>query len=288
MKKTESLLEVVMAVTKFVASKVREVVWSKSHYEHHQSQRYIGDDDYHVDPVLDEIADTTTRDVLGSLVKDNFVLITEEETGHLVQKGCDSGDICFISDPLDGSAFARHRIPIASSSLCAYSRKESRAVASAVTDIFLDITYYTAEHLEGAYLEKGGVTYKIRPSECRRLEEASSTSLGAQPQRFSFLRSQPDFTSSVRWLLNTGGALDICHVAAGDLDLSVEFAKGFRIWDIAAAGHILEKAGGYFRTPERKRIKLLKKLDQRYRFIASATEALFIQVQRKINWHNLS
>jgi fructose-1,6-bisphosphatase/inositol monophosphatase family enzyme len=204
-------------------------------------------------------------------------------------KGEDSGDICFIADPLDGSAFARQRIPLASSSLCAYSRSLVRPVASVVTDVFLGITYLAADHLSGAFYEHDDWDFQIVTSGCNKLANAKCTALGAQPKRFKIMASQERFCSSVQWLLNTGGALDICRVAAGDLDVAVEFAKGFRIWDVAAAGHILKRAGGVFAMPDGCDIVLPEKLDKsslakRSKFIAAANEALFAQIQEFIDW----
>jgi myo-inositol-1(or 4)-monophosphatase len=275
------LLELVKRGTRQAATAVRKIAWSQSYYDG-PSRRYVGPDDHHTAAVLDPPAQQAILDVLGSL--DSFVLVGEELSGHILCHGEDTGDLCFIADPLDGSAFARHRIPLASSSLCAYSRKQGRPIASAVTDVFLGVTYFTAENLEGAFSECEGRKLKITTSGSTRLENASCTALGAQPERFAALASQKQFTSGVRWLLNTGGALDICRVAAGDLDLTVEFAKGFRIWDVAAAGDILRRAGGVFATPTGGEITLSSNPEERYRFIAAATQTLFTRAQEVIAW----
>ena len=275
----DRLLELVKRASRHAAKAVRTVAWSASYYAG-PNRRYLGADDHHAAPLLDQTAQQAIVDVLDTL--DNYVLVSEEVPGHILCKGKDQGDLCFIADPLDGSAFARQRIPLASSSLCAYSRAASRPLASAVTDVFLDVTYFAAGHLDGAFSEIEGRRLRITTSGCSELGNASCAALGAQPERFMALASQERLTSSIRWLLNTGGALDVCRVAAGDLDIAVEFAKGFRIWDLAAAGHILEQAGGVFATPEGERITLSSKPDQRYKFIAAATRTLFTRAQEVI------
>jgi myo-inositol-1(or 4)-monophosphatase len=288
MESSQALLDLAKRATRHAATAVREVAWSQAYYEG-PGRSYAGADDHHAAPELDQ---TAQRAIVGTLDSfGNYVLISEEAPGCVLSKGEDTGDLCFIADPLDGSAFARRRIPLASSCLCAYSRAMSRPIASAVTDIYLGTTYFTADHLDGAFVEHEGCSFQIATTGCCELEHASCTALGAQPSRFDTLVLQRHFTASVHWILNTGGAIDICRVAAGDLDATVEFAKGFRIWDVAAAGHILKRAGGAFAMPEGNDITLPPQLDEaslkrRYRFIAAATEALFTQVHKAITWHS--
>jgi myo-inositol-1(or 4)-monophosphatase len=40
------------------------------------------------------------------------------------------------------------------------------------------------------------------------------------------------------------GSVSLCHVAAGFTDATVEFAKGFAVWDLAPGHYILHAAGG--------------------------------------------
>jgi myo-inositol-1(or 4)-monophosphatase len=44
------------------------------------------------------------------------------------------------------------------------------------------------------------------------------------------------------------GSVSLCHVAAGFTDATIEFAKGFAIWDLAPGHYILHAAGGTILT----------------------------------------
>ena len=280
---TEFLLELVMDATRRAASVVRDTVWSKSYYDDHEARRYAGTGAHHMAPVLDKAAHQAIVDTIEESCGSYF-LVSEEADGHTVCKGSDDGDLCFIADPLDGSAFARRRMPLASSSLCAYSRTESRAIASAVTDVFLGVTYYTADYLDGSFMDTGVTRYQISTSGCEELECASCAVLGTDRDRLAAVAEQQPLVQQIHWMLNCCGAMEICRVAAGDIDIAAEFAKGFHIWDLAAASHILQNAGGTIASPEGNPIALPSSLDQRYRFIATATKTLFDHMRQAVTW----
>ncbi|MGA8247479.1 MAG: inositol monophosphatase family protein, partial [Nocardioides sp.] len=72
-------------------------------------------------------------------------------------------------------------------------------------------------------------------------------------------------------------ALDICAVAAGSLDAYVE--EGAHIWDHAAAGLVVEEAGGTLevtRSPEAKRLLICASADGFAEFRAAVVDAGFV------------
>lgn len=277
---SQKLLETVIQATQEAASTVKGTVWSDEYYQNTAARHYRGADAHHVAIGLDGLAHNVVLRVIGASFPSSFV-ISEEDPPSSETTEHNKEDICFIADPLDGSAFAAKCIPLASSSLCAYSLSEQRPIASAVTDVFLGVTYFTAEHLDGAWCIQDQKRLRLRPSSCERLDQAACSALATQPVRFAALAAQTDLIQNVAWLLNSGGAIDICRVAAGDLDATIEFAKGFRIWDIAAGAHILSKARGCFgQLKDGKPILLMPSRQQRFPFIAAATPALFEQLQR--------
>lgn len=64
-------------------------------------------------------------------------------------------------------------------------------------------------------------------------------------------------------------ALDLCQVAAGSVD--VFFQNGLYVWDVAAAGLVIERAGGAYRQTE-------STVSGRYRILAASSEELARQV----------
>lgn len=283
MQSSTDIIDSIVSITGAVAAKVRQAAWSQEYQHDLHRNDYVEHDDHHVAPLLDAVATEAMITHLDAHFHD-YKLVTEEAKGHVVVKGTPSDAWCLIADPLDGSAFARRRIPLASVSLCVYCLSRQRPLVSAVTDVFLNVTYLTADHLGASFLRFDEQEMPIASARTGRLRLAAGTALGAQPLRFSALAAQAELTNSVRWIVNSGGALDICRVAAGDLDFSVEFAKGFRIWDVAAAGHILQNAGGVFGCPDGTPITLQEPVDKRFQFIAAANQNLFSDLTKAIRW----
>ena len=277
------LLEIVIRASQAAAQVVRKITSMKSYRCPNDGLGDAGVDDYHRAPPLDQAAQAAIEGVIRPVNSDCLIISEESLPSHSAISEF-KGDLCFVVDPLDGSAFAKRRIPLASSSVCAYSLKEGSPIASAVTDVFIGKTYYAARHTDGAWAVLGRDRVRIFTSGCSCLRLSACSAFGTHPDRLSALVEQREFVRRVGWLLNSGGALDICRVAAGDLDASVEFAKGFRIWDIAAAAHILHTAGGEFGTPDHSQIPLTQEPRTRSCFIAAATAELFDEITRCITW----
>jgi myo-inositol-1(or 4)-monophosphatase len=84
------------------------------------------------------------------------------------------------------------------------------------------------------------------------------------------------------------GSVSLCHVAAGFTDVTLEFAKGFAIWDLAPGHYILHAAGGTALTLNGDPLPLDHGLDTlvdiaqamapRQKFIAAANPQLAQQI----------
>jgi len=142
------------------------------------------------------------------------------------------------------------------------------------SDELLDTVILAAEEVaretreliwSGDYYERG---------ESRRYRGADDLCVGFTKGDLNQCRLAPQF----RW------SLDICRVAAGDLDATVEVAKGFRIWDLIAAAHMLENAGGCFRLSDGGRIRVPLDCRRRFRFIAAPSEVLWTELNEAIEW----
>ncbi len=85
------------------------------------------------------------------------------------------------------------------------------------------------------------------PSTRHQLPDAPGRALQPLARQAGFLdalsSSSPDGTRRGRIGVDFG-SVSLCHVAAGFTDATVEFAKGFAIWDLAPGHYILHAAGG--------------------------------------------
>ncbi|MHC4155171.1 MAG: inositol monophosphatase family protein [Planctomycetota bacterium] len=278
------LLAFVRKTVKQTAREVKEIVLSGAYYKDHASRDYAGANAHHAAPKLDETAQARVLQACCDRWP-SFVLVSEELDGHILTHADDPNAPWFVADPLDGSAYARRRMWPASVSLCAYSKEEMRPLSSAVADIFMGITYFSSDGVAGAWCElPDGQVWQISTSGREDLTNASVSSLGFARDRFQRLQTQTKLIETVATFFNTGGALDICKVAAGDIDANIECVKGFRVWDIMAAGQILTKAGGRFGKPNGVFPEVEEPYRKRIPFIAAATDGLFRQIQNIVHW----
>jgi len=183
--------------------------------------------------------DLESQEVAESVLRQRFPhhrIRGEESTGPAA--GPDDGTCEWIIDPIDGTVNFSHGLPLWCCSIAV--RAAGRMRAGVVYAPALDECYTATD--DG-------------PAECngRRLAVSSVDSLstalimtgldkGIDPRLppFEIFRT---LSSSVQKARIMGvAALDLCRVAAGQAD--GYFENGIYIWDIAAAGLIVERAGG--------------------------------------------
>ena len=177
----------------------------------------------------------------------------------------DSGDTSaayrWVVDPIDGTVNFAHGIPHACVSIALQRRDEGRAtkvgrlqrnhgprppayatILGVVYDPFQD-ELWTATRGGPARLN-GRI---IRVSRRRELKECL-VSLGFSKNRRSIERGLPHFAWLIRRVrkmrMMGAAALGLTYVATGRLDAFIE--GGVSLWDVAAAGLIIECAGGKF------------------------------------------
>jgi myo-inositol-1(or 4)-monophosphatase len=144
----------------------------------------------------------------------------------------------WIVDPLDGTTNFAHGFPMFAVSIAL--EKTGEVVLGVVHDPIGEETF-VAERGQGARLNGENISISDTEGLMRALvvtgfpydrdEAPAAVDLFG---RFS-VRAQ-----GMRWL--GSAALDLCYVAAGRLDAYYE--RGIHAWDVAAAGLILEEAGG--------------------------------------------
>ncbi|HLH52318.1 MAG TPA: inositol monophosphatase family protein [Verrucomicrobiae bacterium] len=166
--------------------------------------------------------------------------------------GDPQSDYRWVVDPIDGTVNFAYTIPHACVSIALQHRAETKSpivfedgfetVVGVVYDPFCD-EIWTAMRAGPARLN-GRI---VRVSKRKRLEEAI-VSIGFAKSRESLEATLPYFNKlvyKVRKVRMMGAAaLALTYVATGRFDAYIE--RGIRIWDIAAGGLILERAGGEF------------------------------------------
>lgn len=175
--------------------------------------------------------------------------------GEEGQSGQVEGQSRWVVDPIDGTVNFAYGIPHACVSIALQAQRrqspktaQARAFANyetllgVVFDPFMDEMWIASQN--GPALLNGK---KIRASNRRRLEECI-LAIGFSKTKSSMDSMLPNFNRLVhrvrKMRILGAAALSLCWVAAGRLDAFVE--SGVRLWDIAAAGLILERAGGEF------------------------------------------
>lgn len=159
----------------------------------------------------------------------------------------------WVIDPIDGTVNFAYGIPHACVSIALQQRvarprtshpdARYRTIGGVVHDPFCREMWSAAKG-DKARLNGRPIRVSRRP-----LEEAI-VSLGFAKSRESLQRMLPTLEQLVHRVRKVrimgAAALDLVYVASGRFDAYVEY--GLRLWDIAAGGFILERAGGDFRN----------------------------------------
>ena len=197
------------------------------------------------DPVT--IVDTETerlvRDRLAELRPGEHVL--GEEGGGTPRES--AGAVTWVVDPIDGTVNFVYGIPAYAVSVAA--QIGGRSVAGAVAHV-ADGSLYSAALGHGAQLRRGTTTTALR---CSDVGDLSMTLVGTGFAYDPDLRQRQaavlaTLLPRVRDIRRFGSAaLDLCHVAAGQLDAYYE--ENLNVWDWAAGALIAAEAGARVRLP---------------------------------------
>jgi myo-inositol-1(or 4)-monophosphatase len=152
----------------------------------------------------------------------------------------------WVVDPIDGTINFTYGIPHACVSIALQERGEGagdyETVVGVVYDPFCEELWTGARG--GPARLNGKIIQASRRADLREVIMAMGFSKGAESLR----KNLPVFNLMVRRVLKIrmmgSAALALVYVASGRFDVFLE--SGIRIWDIAAAGLILECAGGEF------------------------------------------
>lgn len=148
----------------------------------------------------------------------------------------------WVVDPLDGTANYAHRIPVFAVSIGLYHR--GGVVLGVVYDPLRD-ELFAAEQGRGATLNGKPIQVGVRSLE----DAVIGLEFGRKPAvRTRTTRVLARLIDRALTARSTGSAaLSMCYVAAGRFDVYYHFSLS--PWDVAAAAHIIEQAGGHVMTP---------------------------------------
>jgi myo-inositol-1(or 4)-monophosphatase len=155
----------------------------------------------------------------------------------------------WVVDPIDGTVNFAYGIPHASVSIALQVRGERSDPGSNFATVMAVVLDPFRRELWTATREQASRLNgrPIHVSQRSRLAE-TIISLGFAKHQANLLKMLPSLERlihRVRKLRVMGSAvLDLVYVATGRMDAYVE--SGVRLWDIAAGGYILERAGGEF------------------------------------------
>lgn len=144
----------------------------------------------------------------------------------------------WVIDPIDGTVNFFHGSPWWCSSVAV--QHERRTVAGAVFAPMADELFIA--HSAGAAMRNGR---RIRVSDTSAMGSALiCTGIVKQPakRKRSFLTFRLISEACQKTRIQGSAALDICSVACGRADAF--FESGIYLWDVAAAGLVVERAGG--------------------------------------------
>lgn len=188
----------------------------------------------------------------------SFVYASEEDEPQVVGLDADP-DLCILVDPLDTSELAVRGL-LGYTHVLVYSRSLARPVAAVVGDIYHHVELWIAGRSEDGQdrafmITRDGERFQLHRRPPRRLAEALVTNYLMKPdERFIPLAAQSELMDALNEKSADGksrgrigvdfGSVSLCHVAAGFTEATIEFAKGFAVWDLAPGHYILHAAGG--------------------------------------------
>ncbi|MFI6991798.1 inositol monophosphatase family protein [Nonomuraea wenchangensis] len=237
------------------------------------------------------------RELLSPILP-SYIYASEEADPQVI--GADpEPDLCVLVDPLDTSELAVRAL-YGYTHVMVYSRSLARPIAAVVGDIFHHLQMYLAARDEDGndqafVYTQDGKAHELKVRRFAELGEALITNylmkpaerlqpLGRQTRLLDAL-SQPSADGAVRGRVGVDfGSVSLCHVAAGFTDATIEFAKGFAVWDLAPGHYVLNAAGGAVLDLEGNPLPLdyqfdsmadiNKAMDRRQKFVAASSLTL--------------
>lgn len=203
-------------------------------------------------------------------------ILVGEECGTI--KIGETPEAYVVVDSVDGTTNAIRGLNFSSTSMAVSPLDSLHSVEFAIVMRLDNGKAYTA-------LKGNGARYngeKISPSKVTSLEDAViAVDISRSPENVERIMPLLKASNHIRCL--GSAALEICHVASGQLDASVDIRGKLRTTDIAAAMLILKEAGGVILEPGGEELKDVPlTVINRFSLVAAANMELFHAVVQKI------
>lgn len=198
------------------------------------------------DPVT--VVDTETEDLIRKLLAEQRPgdPILGEEGGGALAAADDV--VTWVVDPIDGTVNFLYGLPGYAVSVAAM--RGGRSIAGAVVDVARAATYSAGVGLGAMRVDGDGVVEHLRCNPVDTLSMslvATGFAYGAH-RRARQAQLVAQLLPRVRDIRRLGAAaLDLCHVAAGQVDAYYE--HGLNAWDFAAGALIASEAGALLALP---------------------------------------
>lgn len=209
--------------------------------------------------------DSIAEEVALNVLKEKFkgMILTEEK--GLVQVGEDEELI--IIDPIDGTKNAVRGYPFYAFSIAFYSDLEGK-------DPYVGYINNLGNNDE-FFAYKGYTYYKeeLTKTVHRELKEAGITLIRPiASEHMEIIDKIRKYCKFIR--ISGSAALDIAYIASGAMDGFIDFTRGLKTVDYAAAAYILQCAGGVITTLGGEKLPINKDLTKIVNILATGSEEL--------------
>ncbi len=194
----------------------------------------------------DKTTDKLIREKLGKAFP-TYSFLTEES---LDDKSRLDNDYVFIVDPVDGTEdFVHHYDEFTCNIALSYKHE---AVVGVIAVPCKNLIYYAVKG-EGAY------KLDLNTNELTKIHvNNKKTNLTALKSRFHAVAAEEEVYKKYKDIITTvipvGSTCKACRIAEGTAELSYRLNKGTKEWDTAAFQILVEEAGGYVLTLDKKRM----------------------------------
>ena len=194
-------------------------------------------------------ADKMSDEIIRNILKENFpnyAILTEES---IDDKSRLNNDFVWIVDPIDGTKeFVAHNDQFTINIALSYKHD----IVVGVIDIpVYDETFYMGKG-KGSFYIHNGVEKKINVNDNKDNLIALTSRFHVNEDEIQLINKHQDRITKIETI---GSSIKGCYIAMGKAEISYRKSPNTKEWDTAAMQGILEEAGGYLLTFDKKPLR---------------------------------